>query len=102
LECCGYCARLQEEIGEKLVQEKLTELKGLEVEIDAMIAVCPACVSQYDRKAKILSRKSEIEFDIPILYLPELMAVAFGVDLEELDLSNRSIKPIKLMEKLKT
>jgi heterodisulfide reductase subunit B len=102
LECCGYCARLQEEIGDKLVEEKLTELKGLEVEIDAMIAVCPACVTQYDRKAKVISRKTDKELDIPILYLPEIMAIAFGVDMEELGLTNRSIRPTKLMEKLKT
>jgi heterodisulfide reductase subunit B len=102
LECCGYCARLQEEIGDKLVEEKLTELKGLEVEIDAMIAVCPACITQFDRKAKVISRKTDKELDIPILYLPEIMAIAFGVDMEELGLTNRSIRPTKLMEKLKT
>ncbi|TFG06915.1 MAG: hypothetical protein EU539_06370 [Promethearchaeota archaeon] len=102
LECCGYCARLQDEIGEELVEEKMTELCGLEEEVDALIAVCPACVTQYDRKEKIISRKSEKDLDIPILYLPEIMAVALGVELEELSLSRRSVKPNKLIEKLTT
>jgi heterodisulfide reductase subunit B len=102
LECCGYCARLQEEIGEKLVENKMTELCELEEEVDALIAVCPACTTQYDRKEKLIARKTDKELDIPVLYLAEIMAVALGVELEDLDLRRRSVKPDKLMEKLTT
>lgn len=102
LECCGYCARLQEEIGEELVEEKMTELKGLDQEVDALIAVCPACITQYDRKEKIISRKTGKELDIPVLYLPEIMAIALGVNIQDLDLKRRSVKPNKLIEKLTT
>jgi len=102
LECCGYCARLQEEIGMKLVEDKLTELCELEEAPDALIAVCPACVSQYDRKEKKIARKTGKDLDIPILYLPEVMAIALGVDINDLDLKNRSVKPNKLIEKLTT
>ncbi|MFX1418081.1 MAG: CoB--CoM heterodisulfide reductase iron-sulfur subunit B family protein [Promethearchaeota archaeon] len=102
LECCGFCARLQEEIGEKLVEDKMTELCELEEEVDGLVAVCPACTTQYDRKEKILARKTGKELDIPVLYLAEMMAIALGVDLEDLSLKNRSIKPNKLIEKLTT
>jgi heterodisulfide reductase subunit B len=102
LECCGYCARLQEEIGEKLVEDKMTELKELGEEIDALIAVCPACITQYDRKEKIIARKTNKDLDIPVLYLPEIMAIALGVDIQDLSLTNRSVKPKKLIEKLTT
>ena len=101
LECCGFCARLQDEIGQKLVEDKMTELKGLETEVDVMIGVCPACVTQYDRKEKIISRKTGVDLDIPVLYLAELMAIAFGLDTEKLGLKQRSVKPAKLLEKLK-
>jgi heterodisulfide reductase subunit B len=102
LECCGYCARLQDEIGEELVKEKMTELVMLEQEVDALIAVCPACITQYDRKERLLSRKSERDLDIPVLYLPEIMAIALGIDIDQLDLKRRSIRPTKLIEKLQT
>ena len=102
LECCGYCARLQEEIGENLVEEKMTELCNLEEEVDALIAVCPACTTQYDRKEKIVARRTGKELDIPVLYLSEIMAVALGVELEDLSLKQRSVKPNKLIEKLTT
>ncbi|TFG30766.1 MAG: hypothetical protein EU532_00305 [Promethearchaeota archaeon] len=102
LECCGYCARLQEEIGEKLVEDKMTELCELEEEVDALIAVCPACVTQYDRKEKIIARRTGKTLDIPVLYLPELMAIALGIDMEELSLKQRSVKPDKLIDKLTT
>jgi heterodisulfide reductase subunit B len=102
LECCGYCARLQDEIGEKLVEDKMTELCELEEEVDALIAVCPACTTQYDRKEKIIARKTGKDLDIPVLYLAEMMAIALGVDLQDIDLKNRSVKPNKLIEKLTT
>jgi heterodisulfide reductase subunit B len=102
LECCGFCARLQDEIGEKLVEDKMTELCELEEEVDALIAVCPACTTQYDRKEKIIARKSGKELNIPVLYLAEIMAYALGVDLQDLNLKNRSVKPDKLINKLTT
>ncbi|MBD3200072.1 MAG: hypothetical protein GF316_08655 [Candidatus Lokiarchaeota archaeon] len=101
LECCGYCARLNEDIGYDLVKQKVVELVDLQSPVDAMVAVCPACVSQYDRKERILSRKLDKNLDIPILYLPELMAIALGVSTEKLDLNKRSVKPTKLIAKLK-
>ena len=100
LECCGFCARLQEEIGFELVENKMTELKELGEEVDVMVGVCPACVGQYDRKQRLISRKTDKELDIPVLYLPELMAIAFGVEPDKLGLTNRSVRPKKLMEKL--
>ncbi|MHA1914475.1 MAG: CoB--CoM heterodisulfide reductase iron-sulfur subunit B family protein [Promethearchaeota archaeon] len=102
LECCGFCARLQDEIGEKLVEDKMTELCELEEEVDALITVCPACTTQYDRKTKMIARRTGKELDIPVLYLAEIMAIALGVDLQDLSLKNRSIKPNKLIEKLTT
>ncbi|MFX0046541.1 MAG: CoB--CoM heterodisulfide reductase iron-sulfur subunit B family protein [Candidatus Hermodarchaeota archaeon] len=102
LECCGFCARLQEEIGEKLVEDKMSELCELEPDVDALIAVCPACTTQYDRKEKLVARRTGKELDIPVLYLAEVMAIALGIDLEDLSLKNRSIKPNKLIEKLTT
>lgn len=101
LECCGYCARLNEDIGMKLVKEKILDLKNLENKVDTMVAVCPACVSQYDKKERLLDRDTETSMNIPILYLPELMAIAFGIDTDKLDLKRRSVRPIKLLEKLK-
>lgn len=100
LECCGYCARLNEDIGTKLVKDKIVDLKNLEGVVDSMVAVCPACASQYDRKERRLDRDTEVDMDIPILYLPELMAIAFGIDTDKLDLKRRSIRPTKLLEKL--
>jgi heterodisulfide reductase subunit B len=102
LECCGFCARLQDEIGDKLVEDKMTELCELEEEVDALIAVCPACTTQYDRKEKMIARKTGKELDIPVLYLAEIMAVALGVELEDLNLKQRSVKPNKLIDKLTT
>ena len=67
-----------------------------------MITVCPACTTQYDRKERIIARRKGKELEIPVLYLAEVMAISLGVELEELSLKNRSVKPNKLIEKLTT
>jgi len=102
LECCGFCARLQEEIGEKLVEDKMTELCEMDETIDALITVCPSCTTQLDRKEKIVARRTGKVLDIPVLYLAEVMAIALGIELEDLSLKKRSVQPNKLIEKLKT
>lgn len=101
LECCGYCARLNEEIGFDLVEQKMEDLAHLDTDVDALVAVCPACVNQYDRKERRLQRDFE-DLDIPVLYLPELMAIAFGIDIDTLNFKRHAIKPDKLIENLKT
>ncbi len=102
LECCGFCARLQEEIGEKLVEDKMTELCELDQAVDALICVCPSCTTQLDRKEKIVARRTGKVLDIPVLYLAEVMAIALGIELEDLSLKKRSVQPNKLIEKLTT
>jgi heterodisulfide reductase subunit B len=64
--------------------------------------VCPSCTTQLDRKEKIAARRTGKELDIPILYLAEIMAIALGIDLEDLSLKKRSVQPNKLIEKLTT
>ena len=100
LECCGFCARLQEEIGMKLVEDKMTELCEMDETVDALIAVCPSCTTQLDRKEKIVARRTGKVLDIPVLYLAEVMAIALGIELEDLSLKKRSIQPNKLIKKL--
>ncbi len=99
--CCGYCARLNEDIGDNLCEMKFNDL--VKNQIDALITVCPACTTQYDLHGRKIARKSDKPMEIPVIHLPEIMALAFGINpkSENMDIMKRAIRPRKLLEKLK-
>jgi heterodisulfide reductase subunit B len=98
--CCGFCARLNEQIGDDLCELKFEDLE--KNEIDAMITVCPACTNQYDIHERKINKDREEKLEIPVIHLPEIMALAFGINpkSENMDIMKRAIRPKKLLEKL--
>lgn len=98
--CCGFCARLNDTIGDDLCEIKFEDLAKNEV--DALITVCPSCTSQYDLHERKINRDKEVKMEIPIIHLPEIMALAFGIHpkSENMDIMKRAIRPKKLLEKL--
>ncbi|MBM3501576.1 MAG: hypothetical protein FJX74_23220 [Armatimonadetes bacterium] len=85
LMCCGgtqNTAGLVEE-GARLTRDKLVELR--EVGVDCLCVSCPACFMQYDIQQYGFRREGE-QFDTPVAYLMELMALAMGLPLEDLAL----------------
>ena len=55
---------------------KLLDMAML-VEADAIVTLCPMCQANLDTRQADLSRESGKVYQVPILYLTELMAVAF-------------------------
>ena len=79
MRCCGsgifltemeYCARL--------VKEILDDAIGHGAEL--VSTVCPMCAMNLENYQGRINRMLGTEFDIPIVYLTQLMAVAFGMD----------------------
>lgn len=97
--CCGIAVtNAYEEHGFQNLKIKLDSIKKLGV--DAIIVNCPACFQQFDTRQRDLSKKFETEFNIPILYLTELYALAMGVSPDELGLKFHRIRLTTVIEKL--
>lgn len=94
--CCGYCAKLQPEIGIGLVKDKITTLQD-QTAAECLTVACPACASQYDKQQKKASRKFDVDLHMPVMYLTELMALALGVPPGDLELKRRAVKPTDLV-----
>ncbi len=89
--CCGTPAlyydqdwSIIERARNKLVSIKLTEA-------NAIVVSCPACFRQLEVAQVLLKRNKEL-YDIPILYITELLALAFGFSEEEIGLEEHRIK----------
>jgi heterodisulfide reductase subunit B len=82
----------------KLVEMKLEHVA--DVGADCLTVLCPFCMVQYDVTQRTLKRGDGGNFRIPVMYYPELLCLAMGVQPEELGLEHHrtSVKP--LLEKL--
>lgn len=98
IHCCGMTIRGEnEEISLKLVENNLIEFR--DENVDAIIVVCPTCFLQFDLGQLLLKRKGK-EFNIPVLYYFELLALALGYKPDEIGLNLHKIKLGSFLEKL--
>lgn len=99
--CCGTGAgNADEKISLAVLKRKLDSIK--KAGADCAVVICPSCFQQIDGNQKNVQKQYELEqgYDLPILYLTELLALAMGYGYDELDLKMHRIRPQALMEKL--
>ena len=99
LQCCGYpLFKTDKDLSYNLLYNKLSEMKNAGV--DCITVVCPSCFLHFDFQQKAVNKKYGTDFNFPILYLTELVALAMGYNYEELGLKFHGIKPKKMLEEL--
>jgi len=98
LMCCGgtmNTAGLAQE-AQNLTRFKLREVS--EIGVDVLSVVCPACFMQYDLAQLDMARQGE-RYNVPVAVLSELMALAFGISLDELGLELHRIEVRPVLER---
>ena len=108
LECCGapvMVTRPLDAAGGRLgkvgvslqtTREKLVHLR--EAGAEALVTVCPSCYRMYDINQPIIERAFNESFNIPVLHYPELLALAMGIDPDELALNEHRIDTSKILQ----
>lgn len=85
-QCCGATVLpVNEELAIRLARDKLKSMK----EAGAVFAtvVCPACGNQLDLQQLGLKDSYGEVYDLPVLLYPQILALAMGMDEEEIGLS---------------
>lgn len=67
---------------------------------DCMGLICPTCFSSFDLGQLIIARKRGKSFNIPVIYLFQLLGLAQGLSAEEVGLHKHRIKVDKVLEKI--
>jgi heterodisulfide reductase subunit B len=99
IECCGNPVdKSDKDLSLLMIENKLEAIKKSGANCIAL--VCPACYQQFDFNQRELSKKEGVDFQIPIFYLSELAALAFGHKQEELGLNFHRVRPKGLLEKI--
>ena len=71
-----------------------------EVKADAICLVCPFCSVMYDSNQKGIAERFETKYDIPVLYLPQLLGLAMGMSRKDVGLNLNVTKTKELSEKI--
>jgi heterodisulfide reductase subunit B len=89
--CCGRPS-MDEATSMGIAEHKLSSMQA--AGCDLLVVACPFCFEQYDLGQVMLARKSERRFDIPVVYITQLMGLAMGRTPEEmgLDLHRTKLK----------
>jgi len=99
-QCCGGSVLgADERTALEMARDKLAELK--EMEVDALVVVCPFCGVMYDANQKSIEKMFEETFGLPVLYLPQVLGLAMGMDEKTLGLKSHVIKTQPVLEKLR-
>ena len=100
LQCCGGgILAIDEETSVKMTKQKLENIK--EKNADAMTLICPFCSIMYDEFQSTIESNYDIIYNIPILYYPQLLGLAMGLDpKKDLAVKQNQVKVKPLLEKI--
>ncbi len=97
LECCGNpLDKSDKDLSLQMIDNKLDAIQ--KAGANCVVVVCPACYQQYEFNQRELNKKNGTEYNLPIFYLSELVALAFGFKPQELGLNFHRVRPNALFE----
>jgi len=90
MECCGNLLLRAGDTAtsQSMCRSKLRDM--IHAGADALTVVCPSCMMQYDNMQSLLQRHGE-DLNLPVLYYPELLGLALGMEPEELGLGRHRV-----------
>jgi heterodisulfide reductase subunit B len=76
-------------------------LTAKKAQADCLVTPCPMCHFNLDAKQKDIESHFKIDIGLPVLYITQLMGLAFGLSPKELGLHRNVVSPSKIVEKAK-
>ncbi len=99
LDCCGGpIFGIEKNITRSMAKQKLENVSAAKV--DALITICPLCSIIYEDTQKKVEAELNLNYNIPVLYLPQVLGLAFGIDQKSLGFHLNKIKPDILLKKV--
>ncbi len=97
--CCGgSILGVKEETSLRMAKSKLDSAsqKG----VDTLVLICPFCSVMYEGNQKRIEKEFGTEYKLPVLYYPQLLGLALGLDpKQELGFNLNRVKARALLER---
>jgi len=98
LECCGGAILgVEEDIALSMAKDKLDNVTRNKV--DALVTICPFCSIMYEDNQRKIESKFNVEYNLPVLYYPQVLGLAMGVEPKLLGFRLNKIKANNVLEK---
>jgi heterodisulfide reductase subunit B len=99
LECCGGAILgVEEDIALSMAKNKLDNVTKNKV--DALVTICPFCSIMYEDNQRKIESKFDVEYNLPVLYYPQVLGLSLGVGPKELGFRLNKVKTKGLLEKV--
>ena len=89
---------MDEQVALAMAQRKLEHIHARKA--DAMVLICPFCNVMYESNQRKIEKVFEKEYKLPVLFYPQLLGLALGIEAEELGLKMNRIKATELLKKI--
>jgi succinate dehydrogenase / fumarate reductase cytochrome b subunit len=98
-QCCGWpIASYATPESFRMAGNHLQE--ALESGADCLVTPCPLCHLNLDSRQPEIEKLTGQKFGLPVLHLPQLVALALGVPPDKLGLNRHIVSPKRVLEKL--
>ncbi|ODS39564.1 MAG: hypothetical protein A7316_05180 [Candidatus Altiarchaeales archaeon WOR_SM1_86-2] len=98
-QCCGGgILSIDENIALTMSREKLDCIKNAGA--DGIALICPFCGIMYDANQRKINSVFGEDYDIPVLYYPQLLGLAMGFNADDLGFWMNRVKTDRLIEKI--
>ncbi len=96
--CCAAVTYGYNVYGLQVLKKKMDSI--MKAGADVICVNCPACFQQFDIKQPELSKIHGTKYDLPVVYITELLALAMGVSPEDIGLKFHRIRLNRVLEKI--
>lgn len=95
-ECCGASVGMAKMEIQRQLSGKIIE-QALAAGADAIVVGCPLCHVNLDLKQGQINRYLGTNYQVPILYLPQVLGIALGLSFDDVMLSKNVVDPQPLI-----
>ena len=95
--CCGFpIITMNKEASLKQAGRHLGD--AVDAEADCLVTPCPLCHLNLDLQQPVAERVVGRELNMPVLHLPQLVGLAFGLEPKELGFGKHVVKPSSVID----
>ncbi len=95
--CCGFpIITMSKEVSLKQAARHLGD--ALDADADCLVTPCPLCHLNLDLQQPLAERYGGRDLGLPVLHLPQMVGLAFGLDPKQLGLNKHVVKPTSVID----
>jgi succinate dehydrogenase / fumarate reductase cytochrome b subunit len=95
--CCGFpIITMNKEASLKQAGRHIGD--AIDAEADCLVTPCPLCHLNLDLQQPLAAREAGRDLGLPILHLPQLVGLAFGLDPKQLGFNKHVVKPTSVVD----